>query len=66
MPEGELIKWAIQGGIAVVLVIGGVRKWYVWGWMYEQERTRADKLEEMLDKATDALRASANHIERRQ
>lgn len=61
--EADLLKWAIQGGIAAALIMGGVRKWYVWGWMYDQEKARGDKLEALLDKSIEANRASANHIE---
>ena len=48
----DALRWISQGGILGVLVfilLGGYKKWWVWGWIYEDAEERATKAEKERD-----------------
>lgn len=48
----DAFKWVSQGGILGVLVfilVGGYKKWWVWGWIYQDAEERAAKAEKERD-----------------
>ncbi len=51
----ELFAYVKDGGtIAVLLlvIVGGFRRWYVWGWYAEEQSRRIEQLEQRLERAT--------------
>jgi hypothetical protein len=61
--DPDLLNKLLNGGLAGLIIVGGVRKWFVFGWQYEEQKARADKNEDLLEKALEALHSSTNHIE---
>ena len=49
--------------ILIVVLITGRRGWWVFGWVYEQERSRGDKLEQQLYKWEDFAVKRVERIE---
>lgn len=63
----ELFTYVRDGGtIAVLLliIVGGHRGWYVWGWYAAELRARIEKLETALERATRAAEKSSDQADR--
>jgi hypothetical protein len=52
----------LGGGGFIALIIS--KKWFVPGWVAEQEKTRADKYEKLYFDLLNELRSTAQRIER--
>lgn len=55
MTLAELFVYVRDGGtIAVLLliIVGGMRRWYVWGWYADEQRARIVDMEQRLERAT--------------
>jgi len=44
--------------IAVLLLRGGAKRWWVFGWLYDRAIERAEKAETQLERTVDALHAN--------
>lgn len=69
MPEiPQIIKAVSDAGIIgllIVFVIGGVRKWWVFGWMYRELEAERDVWKELALKGTKLTGAAIKVAERR-
>lgn len=53
----DLYVYVRDGGTLAVLlliIVGGMRGWYVWKWYADEQRTRISRLEGQLDRAVGA------------
>ena len=51
----ELFEYVQTGGtigVLLLIIVGGMRRWYVWGWYAEELAGRINQLEDRLDRAT--------------
>ena len=51
----ELYAYIRDGGTLAVLlliIVGGMRRWYVWKWYADEQSTRISQLEARLDRAS--------------
>lgn len=46
MSELDIIRGVYDLGLAVTLVVGGIRGWYVFGWLYLAQVKRAEQAEQ--------------------
>lgn len=63
----ELFVYVRDGGtIAVLLliIVGGMRQWYVWGWYVQEQRASIVKLEARLERATRVAEAGTDAADR--
>lgn len=56
--------------LIIVIILGGYRRWWVWGWMYDREverantaDTQAERNAEALEKQTHSLASQAQSYE---
>lgn len=58
----DVLKYASQVGVGTLLILilfGGYKKWWVFGWIYKESENRANKLEKERDDWRDlALRGT--------
>lgn len=51
--------WAAFLALIVLIGVGGLRRWWVFGWMYDRQETRAEKSDTQAERNADALAASS-------
>lgn len=65
MNTADLAGWADlvrNGGLALVvvmLILGGIRQWYVWGWVYRQMLSERDEWRDMVVRSTIVIEETA-------
>lgn len=60
MTLAELLVYVRDGGtisVLLLIIVGGMRRWYVWGWYAEELAARIRDLEARLDRATRVAEA---------
>ena len=53
----DLYAYVRDGGalaVLILIIVGGMRGWYVWKWYADEQRVRITKLEAQLDRALGA------------
>lgn len=56
--------WAAFFGLMALLAVGGVRRWWVFGWMYDRVETRAEKSDTQAERNAESLEAMSRTVER--
>lgn len=59
----ELIKNAGLAGALLVVVLGGLRQWYVWGWLYREVVKDRDEWKVMALKGINVADRAVNVAE---
>ena len=59
----ELLKSGIIGAFLVLVIMGGVTRKFVFGWVYEEMKEDRDYWRNQAEKATDALLKGASIAE---
>ncbi len=55
MAEFELIKNLVDLGVAIALIMGGLKEWYVWGPQYREMKRQRDYYQSQVDGLVNAL-----------
>ena len=49
--------------LVILIGIGGYRRWWVWGWMYDREKSRADTSDTQAERNAESLEVMAKSYE---
>lgn len=55
--------WAAFLGLVALIGIGGFRRWWVWGWMWDRSETRAATSATQAERNADSLDAQSKAFE---
>ena len=47
--------WAAFLSLVIVMAVGGYRRWWVWGWLWQRSEDRADKSDTQAERNAEAL-----------
>ena len=56
--------WAAFFGLMALLAAGGIRRWWVFGWMYDRIEARAEKSDTQAERNAESLEAMSRTVER--
>lgn len=66
MGESKLIEYALQQGplifVLTVIIIGGARKLWVYGWQYNEVKAQRDEAMELQKSANESNKELVNYI----
>lgn len=60
---GDLGGWAAFLALIATIGLGGIRRWWVFGWMYDRLETRAEKAETIAERNAESLESSSKAFE---
>jgi len=55
--------WAAFLALAVLILIGGFRRWWVWGWMYDRTESRAERAEVQAERNAASIESQTRAFE---
>lgn len=59
----DTVSKLLNAGFGTFVVIGGQLKWFVFGWVYNEQKERADKYEALYNEMLRDMRNTSSRLE---